>query len=162
MPVQRGTGHATNTAERIARMFLVIDYLSRFWTDLIDRTDGVMTFRFYLQPTMALITAAIDGWRDARAGRRPYAWLLVNAPTRAERVALWREGITATTRILLLGVAMDVIYQFRTFGGFKYPLEAFVLAVTLAFIPYLLLRGPFQRLARWWLRRRSGSHGDVP
>lgn len=142
-------------------MLLVIDYLSRFWTDLIERTDGVMTFRFYLQPTMAVITAAIDGWRDARAGRSPYAWLLATAPTRAERLALWREGITATTRILLLGVAMDVIYQFRTFGGFKYPVEAFVLAVTLAFLPYLVLRGPFQRLARRWLQRHPRSRGDV-
>lgn len=142
-------------------MLLVIDFLTRFWTDLIERTDGVMTFRFYLQPTMALITAAIDGWRDARKGRSPYAWTLAHSATAGERLALWREGITATARILLLGVAMDVIYQVRTFGGFNYPLEAFVLSVTLAFLPYLVLRGPFERLAHWWQQRHPRPRGDT-
>jgi len=62
-------------------------------------------------------------------------------------------------RILLLGVAMDVIYQVRVYGGFRYPLEAFVLAVVLGFIPYLILRGPFNRLAGHWMRRHP-THGE--
>lgn len=136
-------------------MLLVIDFLSRFWTDLIERTDGVMTFRLFLQPTMALITALIDGIRDARVGRGPYFQRLVHANGHVERRTVLREGVTATARILLLGVAMDVIYQIRTFGGFPYPLEAFVVAVLLAFIPYLLLRGPFRRLAGRWLKQKG-------
>ena len=36
--------------------------------------------------------------------------------------------------------------EFKTF----YPGEAAIVAVLLAFIPYLLLRGPFARLARLW------------
>lgn len=143
-------------------MLLVIDFLTRFWTDLMERTDGPMTFRFFLQPTMALLTAAIDGIRDARHGRAPYFTRLTHAASHAERLATFREGITATTRILLLGVVMDVIYQVRVFGGFTHPLEAFVLSVTLAFIPYLLLRGPFQRLASAWIRRRRASPGGKP
>jgi hypothetical protein len=128
-------------------MLLVIDFLSRFWTDMIARTDGPMTFRFFLQPTMALITALIDGRRDARAGKPPYAWLMAHSDAPA-RLAAWREGVTATMRILLLGVVMDLIYQIRTFGGFRYPLEAFVLAVVLGLVPYVILRGPFNRLFR--------------
>ncbi|WP_411851163.1 hypothetical protein ACLB90_00720 [Stenotrophomonas sp. LGBM10] len=134
-------------------MLLVIDFLTRFWTDMIDRADGPMTFRFFLQPTMALIAALLDGIKDARSGRTPYAWLLAHAGSRDVRLATWREGVTATMRILLLGVGMDVIYQFRMFGGFKYPLEAFVIAVVLGFLPYLVLRGPFNRLATHWFRR---------
>ncbi len=136
-------------------MLLVIDYLTRFWTDLIARTDGVMTFRLFLQPAMALITALIDGIGDARAGRGPYFQRLLHARSHAERRQVLREGVTATARILLLGVAMDVIYQVRTFGGFPYPLEAFVVAVALAFIPYLLLRGPFRRLAGRWVKQKG-------
>ncbi len=30
-----------------------------------------MTFRFYLQPAMALLAAIPDGIRDARAGHKP-------------------------------------------------------------------------------------------
>lgn len=138
-------------------MLLVIDFLTRFWTDMMGRADGPMTFRFFLQPTMALITALIDGVRAARAGKPPYAWFIAHSRGEARRTA-WHEGVTATARILLLGVVMDVIYQVRVYGGFHYPLEAFVLAVVLGFIPYLILRGPFTRLATHWLRRHP-DHG---
>ncbi|WP_282296131.1 hypothetical protein [Stenotrophomonas sp. PS02289] len=138
-------------------MLLVIDFLSRFWNDLIARTDGVMTFRLFLQPIMALITALIDGIHDARRGRGPYFQRLVHADGYIARRQVLREGVSATARILLLGVGMDVIYQIRTFGGFPYPLEAFVVAVLLAFIPYLLLRGPFRRLAGQWIKPRGDA-----
>ena len=75
----------------------------------------------------------------------------------AERLQTWREGVTAVTRVLLLGVGMDVIYQFRVFGAFKYPIETFVIAIVLAFVPYLLLRGPVARVARWWANRKHSQ-----
>ncbi len=140
-------------------MLLVIDFLTRFWADLMGRTDGPMTFRFFLQPTMALITALIDGTRDARAGKAPYAARMMRSSPR-EHLVLWREGVTATARILLLGVVMDAIYQVRVYGGFPHPLEAFVLAVALGFIPYLILRGPFTRLAARWYRHHPTAHKD--
>lgn len=130
------------------------EYLHRFWTDLIARSDGPMTFRFFLQPTMAFLMALRDGIKDAKTGCRPYLSHLRHADP-AERRRAWHEGVTATARILLLGVAMDVIYQFKMFGGFKYPLETFVIAVALGFLPYLLLRGPIARTARAWMRRQA-------
>jgi len=45
--------------------------LGRLWTDILDRPGGPMTFRFILQPAMAIIAALRDGVRDARLGRRP-------------------------------------------------------------------------------------------
>jgi len=140
-------------------MLLVIDYLTRFWTDLIGRTDGPMSFRFFLQPTMALILALLDGVRDARAGKPPYASRMMHSAPH-EHLVLWRDGVTATARILVLGVVMDAIYQVRVYGGFPYPLEAFVLAVALGFIPYLILRGPFTRLAARWFRSHP-THKDA-
>ncbi len=133
-----------------------LDYLQRFGSDLLGRTEGPMTFRFFLQPTMAFIAALHDGLEDARLGRSPYLVRIATSP-HAERMQSFREGVTAVTRVLLLGVAMDVIYQFKVFGGFPYPIEAFVMAVLLALVPYLLLRGPVARVARWWTRRRN--HG---
>jgi hypothetical protein len=45
---------------------------------------------------------------------------------------------------------MDVIYQFIEFDTF-HPAEAVIIALLLAFVPYVLLRGPIARIARWWI-----------
>ena len=75
-----------------------------------------MAFRFILQPSMAAITATRDGLGDARTERSPYLWTIVRQSE--ERVALLREGLDATARIILFGLAMDVIYQVMVFKMF--------------------------------------------
>ena len=52
--------------------------LGRLWRDVLDRPGGPMTFRFILQPAMAIIAALRDGIHDARLGRRPYVWALIH------------------------------------------------------------------------------------
>ncbi len=126
----------------------------RFWHDLLDRPDGVMRFRFILQPVMAAIAALHDGVEDARLGRSPYIWTLLSSPS--ERVGRLAEGVISTARVLLLGLCMDTVYQLIVLKTF-YPGEAVIVAIALAFVPYLLLRGPIQRLARW---RRGGPSSD--
>ena len=124
--------------------------LDRLWKDILARPGGPMTFRFILQPAMAAIAAFRDGVEDARIGRAPYILsMLRGVEPRGAR--LW-ESVVATARILVLGVVMDSIYQglvLRTF----YPAQAAVIAVLLALVPYLLLRGPFERVARHWVAR---------
>jgi hypothetical protein len=122
----------------------------RFWHDLVDRPDGPMRFRFVLQPAMAIIAAVRGGLKDARAGRPPY--LATMFSSRQERVGLLNEGLNATARIILLGVVMDVIYQAIVLKTF-YPNEALVVALALAFVPYLILRG----LALRFFRSRAGT-----
>jgi len=39
----------------------------RMWRNLIERPDGPMLFRFFLQPAMAAIAAWRDGVADARS-----------------------------------------------------------------------------------------------
>jgi hypothetical protein len=129
----------------------------RIWRDIFDRPGGPMTFRFVLQPTMAAIAALHDGIKDARTGRSPYFWtVLTNS---AERGGRLREGLISTARIILLGLAMDAIYQAVVLKTF-YPGEMVIIALLLAFIPYVILRGPFARLARWWFARKSA--GSTP
>jgi hypothetical protein len=125
--------------------------LDRLWKDILDRPGGPMTFRFILQPAMAAIVALRDGVKDARLGRRPYLWAIMRGVRTAEgrRGRLW-EGIVSTARILILGVVMDTIYQWVVFKTF-YPVQAAVIAVLLAFVPYLLLRGPVERIAHRWV-----------
>ena len=124
------------------------DVLQRQWQDLTGRADGPMSFRFILQPVMATIAAVHDGIKDARLGRSPYFWtVLHDAEKRGNRL---REGLVSTARIILLGLGMDAIYQLKVFGTF-YPAEAVIIAFGLAFVPYLLLRGPVDRISRRWL-----------
>jgi hypothetical protein len=124
----------------------------RIWRDIGERPGGPMTFRFILQPCMAALAALHDGIKDARLGRSPYLrTLLTNS---AERGGRLREGLIDTARVMLLGLGMDAIYQ-ATVLKTLYPGETVIIAVLLAFVPYLLLRGPVARIARWWLTRQS-------
>ncbi len=138
--------------------------LERLWRNIVARPGGPMTFRFVLQPTMAIIAALRDGAEDARQGRTPYlSAILLGGDKRGAR--LW-EGVLSTARILILGVVMDVAYQLVFFDSF-YPGESAVIAILLAFLPYLLLRGPAARLARRWFARvdkpaPTGVAGDKP
>ena len=131
--------------------------LGRLWTDILDRPGGPMTFRFILQPAMAIIAALRDGFHDARLGRRPYVWALIHGvrDSQGRSGRLW-EGIVSTARILILGVVMDVIYQWKVLDTF-YPGQSAVIAILLAFIPYLLLRGPFERIAHFWVARQAAG-----
>jgi hypothetical protein len=131
--------------------------LRRLCSDVLDRPGGPMTFRFILQPAMALIAALRDGIADARLGRRPYMWALIHGvrDPQGRSGRLW-EGIVSTARILILGVVMDTLYQWVVFKTF-YPVQAAVIAVLLAFVPYLVLRGPIHRLARHWVALPASS-----
>lgn len=134
---------------------LLQDTLTRFWNDLLARPSGPFAFRFLLQPTMAAIAAIRAGIVDARTGRSPYFLALWTEP--AERAQRLGEALSATGRIFLLGLAMDGIYQFVVLKKF-YPLEALVISLVLAVVPYFLIRGPAARVARWWHSRHGADH----
>jgi hypothetical protein len=126
----------------------------RQWQDLTGRPGGSMSFRFILQPIMATIAAVHDGINDARLGRSPFFWTVLTSPEK--RAGRLQEGLVSTARIILLGLGMDAIYQFKEFGTF-YPGEAVIIAFVLAFLPYLLLRGPVDRIARLWLGKPTST-----
>jgi hypothetical protein len=125
---------------------------ARLWQNLFERPGGPMVFRFFLQPTMAAIAAWRDGLNDARTGRSPFFMGAVADP--AQRTVRLNEALVATARIILLGLVMDGIYQAIEFNYF-HPAEAVIIALLLAFVPYLLLRGLFARAARRWFNREG-------
>jgi uncharacterized membrane protein YjgN (DUF898 family) len=135
-----------------------VEAFQRFWHDLLERPDGPMRFRFILQPLMAAIAAVHDGREDARTGRSAYFMTVLRNPQ--ERVGRLREGLNATARIILLGLVMDVIYQLIVLRTF-YPNEALVIALLLAFVPYLIIRGLVLRVARSRIRGQRGEGTDI-
>lgn len=127
------------------------DLLTTWWRELAERPAGPLAFRFYLQPVMALLLAARDGVRDARAGRPAYFWSLFTDP--AHRGEALRSGWTSIVRVVLLALVLDLAYQVLVLRGLR-PLQLLFVAIGLAILPYVLLRGPAGRLAR--LAHRPG------
>lgn len=122
------------------------DVLQRVWQNLAARPSGSLSFRFLIQPLVAAAFAIRDGIKDARATRSPYLWTIMT--NKEERGARLNEGFAATTKILVVALVLDVIYQFIELRTF-YPGEAVIVALLLAFVPYVLIRGPAARIARW-------------
>ena len=125
--------------------------LERFWFDLMARVHGPLKFRLVLQPLMATLLAIRAGVQDASSGRPPYLWtILTDAQQRRQLIS---DGWKAVMRVLLLALAMDGIYQLFVLR-WVYPMEMLIVAISLAVLPYLLMRGPANLLAQYWLTPR--------
>lgn len=120
--------------------------LTRYAEQMLARfTTGPMKFRIYLQPAMAIFFAVRGGLQDAKAGKPPYFWGLFTE--KAERKSMLKDGWHHIARVFILAIVIDAIYQFIELRFF-YVGEAISVAIILAIIPYLLVRGPVNRLAR--------------
>jgi hypothetical protein len=116
------------------------------WENLGLRISGPLDFRLLMQPAMALFLAIRSGLKDAREGKPPYFWaMFTKTPT--ERRDMLHDGWKSVGRLFVLAVVLDVIYQLIV-ERWVYPGEAVVVAVILAIVPYLLVRGPVNRIAR--------------
>jgi hypothetical protein len=128
------------------------DVTAQFWAELVARSSGPLALRFFIQPVTASLLAIRDGYKDARDGRTPYFWTILHDPDR--RTDRIYEGLIAVSRVLFLGIVMDEIYQIVVLKGFR-PIQMIDIVILLAFVPYLLVRGPAQRIARRWMQRPS-------
>lgn len=131
---------------------LDIDPITRMFENIVGRTSGPMHVRLLLQPTMALIFGIRDGIRDARAGNPPYFWAIFAQPGR--RRDLIASGWKSVGKVFVLAIILDAIYQLIALRWF-YPGEALLTAFSLACIPYLLIRGPVNRMLREKRRRAT-------
>jgi len=120
-----------------------MELLARVWEQLAGRIEGPFAFRFVLQPLVASILAIRAGVADAQDHRAPYLWSVLSNPL--ERPQLIREGLKDVLRVFVFAILLDVIYQVIVFR-WVYPLQSLVVAALLAFVPYVLVRGPVTRL----------------
>jgi hypothetical protein len=130
------------------------DFLSTFWSDFLARFDGPLHFRLFVQPMMAIVFAVRDGMRDAREGRSAYLWTLLTDA--AQRRYLLESGWKGISKVFVLAVVLDVVYQLIVSRDVK-PVEALLTAAVLALIPYALLRGPVNRAVRSSRTRKSAG-----
>lgn len=131
-------------------MSTIIDMIARGWENFLARPEGPVNFRFIIQPVLASIIAIRVGLKDAKAGKPAYLWAaLTSAANRAELL----HGGWKDMRIpLLIAGTLDAIYQIIV-HRWVYPLELIFTATLLALVPYLLLRGPVNRIATFFSRK---------
>jgi hypothetical protein len=127
------------------------ELLTRIFENLVGRVHGPMNLRFLLQPLMAILFAVRDGRKDAREGQVPYFWAIFTSPE--HRRELLRNGWKSVSKVFIIALFLDAIYQYIALKWF-YPGEALVVAFVLAIVPYVLLRGPANRLTP-----RKGKEG---
>ena len=118
--------------------------------DLLTRLEGPMWTRLILQPTVAAILGARAGLADARQGRPPYFWALLRHSS--ARHDLLRSAWRDIARVFVMAVVLDVIYQLTIFHRVA-PVELLIVAFLLAGVPYVLIRGPVNRMMM--LRKRK-------
>lgn len=121
------------------------EILNRIAENMIDRISGPMHLRILLQPVMASVFAIIAGLKDAREGKPPYFWSLFTNP--AHRREMLRDGWKSVGKVFVIAMLLDVAYQVVV-QRFVYPGEVVLVALGLAIIPYLVVRGLVTRLAR--------------
>ncbi|HEX7880266.1 MAG TPA: hypothetical protein VF720_12705 [Candidatus Eisenbacteria bacterium] len=120
------------------------DLLTRLAENMHIRATGPMKFRLILQPLMASIFAIMAGLKDARAGRSPFFWGLINDP--ANRADMLKDGWKSVGKVFVIALVLETVFQVIVLKT-VYPLEALSMALLLAIVPYLLLRGLTSRLA---------------
>jgi hypothetical protein len=118
--------------------------IQRIVGDLFGRLDGPLHFRFIFQPLMAVIFAVLDGLKDSKAGKPAYFWALFSTPEK--RREMLSDGWGRIGKVFIIAIILDVAYQLFVIRWF-YPFETALVAFILAIVPYLLVRGPVNRIA---------------
>ena len=110
-----------------------------------ERFVGPLNFRILLIPAIAILLAVRAGLHDACEGKPAYLWTVVTDNfARAEMV---RDGWKSIARIFFFAAIVDVIYQLIV-NRWVYLLEVLFISILLAIVPYILVRGPVNRIAR--------------
>jgi hypothetical protein len=127
--------------------------LNRAVQQLLDRAGGPLNFRLLMMPTVVTLLAIRAGLRDARESRPPFLWAILTRP--AQRRELFRSALRDIGRVFIFALVLDTTYQLIVLGTF-YILQAIIVAMACAILPYILFRGIAARLSRVLSRQRSG------
>lgn len=120
---------------------------------MLDRVSGPMWIRLVIQPLVSVVLGLRAGARDARDDRPPFGRLWWSGDVR--RGILWQKIWKDIARLFTLAAVIDVIYQVSFLHEF-HPLQALLVASALAIVPYMLVRGPVNRVMRF--RKKTVSH----
>jgi hypothetical protein len=130
------------------------DFLTRSLQQLLARPDGPLHLRFILQPITASVIAIRAGIRDSRHHQPPYLATVFSRPDL--HGALLRSAWRDIGKVLIIAVILDAAYQLIELR-WLYPGQCLIVAIVLAIVPYVLIRGPASRLSTQLRTRRARS-----
>lgn len=133
-------------------MNALFETVLRGWEGFLGRPAGPLNVRFLIQPALASLLAVRAGLEDARARRPAFLWAAVTH--RPRRRALLIGALRDLRMPLCLATALDVVYQVVVHRG-VYAVELVFTVAVLALVPYVLVRGPTNRVARAFRSNRS-------
>ena len=134
------------------------DWLKQTLEHILGRMSGPMWLRIIIQPLVSFIIGLRAGIRDAHTGKPPFGWAVLSGHT--QRRALLKQGWKDIARVFIASIVLDLIYQISVLRWI-YPLQAVFVATLLASLPYVLARGPANRLVKLW-RSRHGKCTAAP
>ncbi len=113
------------------------------WWEQLRGAPG--SFRFIVQPLVAILLGIRDGRRDAREGHRPYVIGLWEAKghRRHELRLLWKQIAVPFVVAVVLDSALQYVVMQQVF--FR---TALVIGTLLIALPYIAARGMANRLSR--------------
>ena len=131
-----------------------MEIISRGVEQLLGRASGPLQFRLVVMPTVVTLLAIRAGLRDARAGEPAFLWGIITNP--AERRKRLLAGWKDITRIFIVAIVLDTVYQVMVLRAF-YVVQALIVAVACAIVPYVLFRGSITIVARALAGKRHGT-----
>jgi hypothetical protein len=134
----------------------VVDMIGRGWDNFLARPSGPLNIRFFIQPTVAAAMAVKAGIVDSRLVRPAFLWTVLTDPQ--QRRPSIQSGWKDVRNVFLIAATLDAIYQVIV-QQFIYPLELLFTSALLAVVPYCLLRGPVNRIARKAMGRNRSADG---
>ena len=122
---------------------------------LIELISGPGTFRFLIQPVLAIVMGVRDGRNDAKSSTPPILQLLLlQSGKRSETLKGTLKSIALP---LILAVVLDSILQIYIFGIWRLQ-WALAVGVGLVGIPYILTRGITNRIISAQGGQKATSH----
>lgn len=118
-------------------------FLDKVVNGIVARVAGPMSFRFILQPLMAILLGMRDGKLDAKAGTPPFIFdLIFNPESRKKDFA---SAIKSLLKPMIIGFVIDLIAQYLIFQHIRL-IPALIVGVGVIALPYALSRGVTNRI----------------
>ena len=130
------------------------DWINNFLEAVGIRHNGPMAFRLILQPIMSLIYATLAGIRDAKAGNPPFLSALITG--KADRKLLLKELWKDVGKVFILAIIMETIFEIIELKT-VHPFEVLRVSFWLAIVPYLIFRGPVERIVSLFVKKKDKS-----
>jgi len=118
-------------------------FLDKFADGIMARITGPMSFRFMIQPCVAIILGIRDGIMDAKAGTLPIiADFIFNPEDRKEN---FKSALKSLTKPIIIGTVLDMVAQYLIFQHIRI-IPAAIVGVFVMAVPYVLARGLTNRI----------------